>query len=77
MIQWKAFRPQCHQQWIIESAITGVKKAKGTDFRGLPRLWSRSPLREKGPTLPLLSLSSSRSTAWSWLPHPGQGTWFR
>lgn len=65
-----------------ETALTGVKKAKGTDFHGLPRHRteqqdSKSPLKKKGPTLPRLSLSSIPNAARHWLPESEQVTWLR
>lgn len=51
-----------------ESALKGVRKTKGTECRGIPRLCTgrRDPeptLRKTGPLLSRLSLSSSPSAA--------------
>lgn len=63
-----------------ESALMGVRKTKGTECRGIPRLCTgrRDPeptLRKTGPLLSRLSLSSSPSAALHWLPDPEQVTW--
>lgn len=80
LIHSLALRPWCTRQWIKDSAPMGVRKAKGTDSHGFPRLWtgphdSEPCLSKRGATLPCLSLSSSPSAAPHWLPSSEQVTW--